>query len=389
MKSNFDFLKGQWEVLGKLGESAERYAYKDPHASIMKLRLLSESIAKSILSSDNIQEAYHTSQIERINTIRKEGLAEPAILDIFDVLRRKGNSAAHQADYETTKEAKNLIELAFKLSIWFYEVYVDWEFIGPEFAEVNESTDETAEQLRQTMEELEKERQLILQLNIIKDQTVSHDVRRKRKEKSQLHVKKYKLSEAQTRVIIDDKLRSVGWTVDTEQLNFKKNKSMPEKNKNMAIAEWGVGRKYADYALFLGLQLVGLIEAKANHRDIPAALESQTKTYARLIAPKEGVTLLPAQGEYKAPFLYATNGRDYLKQLQDQSGIWFWDSRTPYKHAHALEGWHSPEDLRLLLDIDDKEANAKLSEEDITKIGLRYYQQEAVLAAEKDRKSVV
>jgi len=388
MKSNFDFLKGQWEVLGKLGESAERYAYKDPHASIMKLRLLSESIAKSILSSDNIQEAYHTSQVERINTIRKEGLAEPAIIDIFDVLRRIGNSAAHQADYGTTKEAKNLIELAFKLSIWFYEVYVDWEFIGPEFTAVNESTDETAEQLRQTMEELEKEleekeRQLILQLNIIKDQTVTHDVRRKRKEKSQLHVKKYKLSEAQTRVIIDDKLRSVGWTVDTEQLNFKKNKSMPEKNKNMAIAEWSVGRKYADYALFLGLQLVGLIEAKANHRDIPAALESQTKTYARLIAPQKGVSLLPAQGEYKAPFLYATNGRDYLKQLQDQSGIWFWDSRTPYKHAHALEGWHSPEDLRLLLDVDDKEANAKLAEEDITKIGLRYYQQEAVLAAEK------
>lgn len=388
MKSNFDFFEGQWDVLGKLGESAERYAYEDPHAAIMKLRLLGESIAKSILSSDNIQEAYHTSQVERINMIRKEGLAEPEILDIFDVLRRKGNSASHEAAYGTTKEAIGLIELAFKLAIWFYEVYVDWQFASPDFIEVIERTDEDSEQLRQTVEDLEKELaakegQLTQQLNVLSYEAPSHEVRKKRKEKSQLHVKKHKLSEAQTRVIIDDKLRSVGWTVDTEQLNFKKNRTMPEKNTNMAIAEWKVGSKYADYALFIGLKLVGLIEAKANHRDIPAALESQTKTYARLIAPQEGITLLPAYGEYKTPFLYATNGRDYLKQLQDQSGIWFWDSRTPYKHAHALEGWHSPDDLRLLLDVDDTEANAKLAEEDITKFGLRYYQQDAVLAAEK------
>ena len=388
LKSNFAFFEGQWEVLGKLGESAERYAFEDPHASILKLRLLSESIAKAILSSDNIREAYNTSQVDRISTIRKEGLAEPEILDIFDVLRRRGNAASHQAEYGTTKEAILLIELAYKLSIWFYEVYVDWQFIAPVYREVSEPVKDTTEQLHKTIEELEKEiahkeRQLIQQLNVITDETISQGVRKKRKEKSQLHVKKHRLSESQTRVIIDDKLRSVGWTVDTEQLNFKKNRTMPEKNKNMAIAEWKVGSKYADYALFIGLQLVGLIEAKANHRDIPAALESQTKTYARLIVPKEGVTLLPAHGEYKVPFLYATNGRDYLKQLQDQSGIWFWDSRTPYKHAHALEGWHSPDDLRLLLDVDDTEANAKLAEEDITKFGLRYYQQDAVLAVEK------
>ncbi|MER2089066.1 MAG: type I restriction-modification system endonuclease, partial [Sporosarcina sp.] len=388
MESNFAFFEGQWEVLGKLGESAERNVYQDPHISIIKLRLFSETIAKAVLASDNIREAYNTSQVDRINTMRKEELAEPEILDIFDILRRKGNSASHEANYGTTEEAKILLGLAYQLSIWFIEVYVDWEFTAPKYIELLKQVDTTKEQLQQKIEQLEKEievkeKQLVEKLYVITDDTISKDVRVKRKEKSQLHVKKHKLSEAQTRVIIDDKMRSVGWIVDTEQLNFKKNKTMPEKNKNMAIAEWRVGSKYADYALFLGLELVGLIEAKANHRDIPAALESQTKTYARLIAPQEGFTLLPAQGEYKVPFLYATNGRDYLKQLQDQSGIWFWDSRTPYKHAHALEGWHSPEDLRLLLDVDDKEANAKLADEDIAKIGLRYFQQEAVLAAEQ------
>ena len=58
--SNFSFFKGDWEVLAKLGESAERNLYNDPHTSIIKLRLLGESIAKAVLASDNIREAYDT-----------------------------------------------------------------------------------------------------------------------------------------------------------------------------------------------------------------------------------------------------------------------------------------------------------------------------------------
>ena len=50
---------------------------------------------------------------------------------------------------------------------------------------------------------------------------------------------------------------------------------------------------------------------------------------------------MPTTGEYKAPFLYATNGRPYLKQLKDESGIWFWDSRKRLEHSRPLEGWHS------------------------------------------------
>ncbi|MEK3940072.1 DEAD/DEAH box helicase family protein [Bacillus sp. FSL R5-0431] len=80
------------------------------------------------------------------------------------------------------------------------------------------------------------------------------------------------------------------------------------------------------------------------------------------------------------PFLYATNGRPYLRQLHEESGIWFWDSRKPLEHARPLEGWHSPDDLQLLLSQDDKDANKRLEEEGITKFGLRHYQQNAVLA---------
>ena len=62
---------------------------------------------------------------------------------------------------------------------------------------------------------------------------------------------------------------------------------------------------------------------------------------------------------------YATNGRPYLKQLKDESGIWFWDSRKPLEHSRPLEGWHSPADLQMLLEQDDRDADKKLEEESI------------------------
>ena len=39
----------------------------------------------------------------------------------------------------------------------------------------------------------------------------------------------------------------------------------------------------ADYALFIGLQFVGIIEAKAEHKDIPSVIDYQGKDYPRNI----------------------------------------------------------------------------------------------------------
>lgn len=68
-------------------------------------------------------------------------------------------------------------------------------------------------------------------------------------------------SEAETRYLIDEQLRKVGWEADTELLRYSKG-TRPAKGRNIAIAEWptdsAVGnRGYADYALFVGMQMVG------------------------------------------------------------------------------------------------------------------------------------
>ena len=123
--------------------------------------------------------------------------------------------------------------------------------------------------------------------------------------------------------MIDEQLQKVGWEADTETLRYSKG-TRPEKGRNIAIAEWptqsGSGKKgYADYALFLGTQLVAVVEAKATHKDIPSVIDYQCKEYARNIRSADSSYQIGAWGEYKVPFTFAANGRAYLEQYE--SGI--------------------------------------------------------------------
>ena len=63
---------------------------------------------------------------------------------------------------------------------------------------------------------------------------------------------------------------------------------------------------------------------------------------------------------YKVPFVFATNGRPYLKQIETESGIWFQDLRKETNIPLALQGWYSPEDLLAKFKQNVDEADQKL-----------------------------
>ncbi|MEL3972055.1 type I restriction-modification system endonuclease [Rossellomorea oryzaecorticis] len=382
MSSNFSFLRDGWDVLANLGETAEKNVYQDPQVTLMKLRLFGETMTKFVLAAEDIKEAPGTTQVDRINTLRREGLLEVELFDIFDRLRLKGNRASHRANYGETDEAKALTHLAYRLSIWFMEVYVDWNFKAPDYIEPQKlelvNTSKLQEEFEEKIRELEE--QLISVRKKAQEETP--DQKKERKKISKSFVRRQQLTEAETRTIIDEKLRIAGWEADTTTINYYSKGTLPQKNRNMAISEWKVKGGRVDYALFIGKKLVGIIEAKAQKKNIPGILESQTKAYAKNIVQLEDENHISNASDYKVPFLYATNGRPFLRQLQEESGIWFWDSRKPTQHARPLEGWHSPEDLQLLLEQDDANADNRLEHEDITKFGLRHYQQNAVLSVE-------
>ncbi len=200
------------------------------------------------------------------------------------------------------------------------------------------------------------------------------------------------LDEAATRRLIDTQLRAAGWEVDSSSLTESAG-ARPQKGMNRAIAEWHVGpggaaSDRADYVLFVGLEAVAVVEAKRKRKDVSQALQ-QAERYSRGWVSR-GEVVTPVGSPYGAgpeklyiPFLFATNGRPYLKQIAEKSGIWFRDARRAENHGRALEGWYSPEGLVALLKQDIAAANEKLAREPTEYLGLRDYQLRAIRAVEE------
>lgn len=193
------------------------------------------------------------------------------------------------------------------------------------------------------------------------------------------------LTEAETRRLIDKQLRDAGWEADTEVLTFDKG-VRPQKGRNVAIAEWPTdedGKKgFADYVLFKGLTPFAVVEAKRKQTDVFGAIV-QAKRYSRgyQIHGDEQLPHGPWR-KYRVPFLFATNGRPYLRQLETKSGIAFLDVRKPDNHPRALPEWYTPEGLSGLLKQDHDHAHNALRDEPTDYLHLRDYQVAAIKAIE-------
>ena len=89
------------------------------------------------------------------------------------------------------------------------------------------------------------------------------------------------------------------------------------------------------------------------------------------------------------PFLFAANGRPYIRQYEEKSGIWFQDVRKASNAPQALHGWMSPAGLEELLERDIAQGNRRLEAmsadflADKNGLNLREYQLRAVEAAER------
>ena len=386
MKSNFAFLKSHFPVLANFGILAEKYCYSDSNSCIMKLGMIGETIVNLMLTYDKIKIPTDCNAVTKIKILSLQGLLTPDLSDILHALRKARNKAAH-TNYENIKEGQTLLEMAYSLCEWFMQTYGDLQykhckFVMPTEADAQSITDNDDKAAEQKMlEETEK--------IAAAAKAVAADERRKRALTAASQRQK---SEAETRYMIDTQLRKVGWEADTENLRYGKG-IRPQKGKNLAIAEWptlsAAGNKgRADYALFAGEKLVAVIEAKAEHKDIPSVIDYQCKEYAQNIRPEDEKYVITTWGKYKAPFVFATNGRPYLAQLETKSGIWFLDLRESANMPKALRGWISPDGMLKLLESDIEKADKALQTlpydflRDKDGLNLRQYQLNAIQAAE-------
>lgn len=387
MKSNFVFLKDSFPVLANFGELSEKYLYTDSNSCLMKLGMIGETIVNLIFTYDKLPLPYDNTAVNRIDTLYREGLITHDLVDILHALRKKRNLAVHE-NYASVEDGKALIQMAYSLTEWFMQTYGDWNyqskpFVMPSDSAAAVSVDKAAEEAKEDL--------LMDAASKVAAAAPAVSMDDRRKQAGKAAGRRFK-SEAETRYLIDEQLRKVGWEVDTEKLRYSKG-TRPAKGHNIAIAEWPtdstVGNKgYVDYALFVGTQLVATVEAKAIHKDIPSVIDYQCKDYSRNIRAADAQYQIGSWGKFKVPFTFATNGRPYLEQYDTKSGVWFLDLRQPDNVPKAMKGWMSPTGMmeQLEKDIQAKDQALKAMPYDLLRdkdgLNLREYQLKAIHAAE-------
>lgn len=412
---NFAFLKVHDLQLVRLGSQAEQYFRDDPNTCLIKLRQFGELLAQLIAASAGLYEDPGESQLDLLRRLDSRGAVGGQALDLFHELRKAGNRATHSLTGEHRTALSNL-KYARTLGVWFHRTYgkkPDFKagpFVPPADpaqdtaalkeeleklraeVEAQRSSTEAAiasateeAELRELAEELLREAEARAEETQAKLASIQAETTAAPRQEVQEVIASAQaagfhldLDERETRRLIDEQLRAAGWEVDTEEIRYSRG-VRPQKGRYLAIAEWPTESGPADYALFAGLKVIGVVEAKRKSKDVAGAVE-QGKRYSKGFQLHGDAAFIGGPwGEYRVPFVFATNGREFLEQLRTKSGIWFCDVRRPQNLSRPLKNWYSPGDLIDTLSQDIEEAHRKLAEESFEyNFHLRPYQKKAI-----------
>ena len=387
MASNFAFLHDKFPEFEKLAELAESYCRSDSHSCLLKIGLLCEGMVKVMFATDRISLPERTDAAERIDILSRRGLLPQNVSAAFHLVRKVRNKAAHEGLSLPENQTLYYLQIVHSLCGWFYQTYGDERYQHAAFVAPAEPSAATP---APTTEAADEKLMARAESRAAEAPAAPEAQRRERAERASS--RRY-ISEAETRLLIDEQLRKVGWEADTETLRYSKG-TRPAPGRNIAIAEWPTDSPtgthgFADYALFIGMKLVAVIEAKAAHKAIPSVLDQQCKEYAAHIRAEDQPHVIGEWRGYRVPFIFAANGRPYIKQWEEQSGIWFQDLREASNAPQALHGWMSPTGMEELLARDIADGNRRLSElprdflTDKDGLNLREYQLRAIQAAEE------
>ncbi|WP_434288837.1 type I restriction-modification system endonuclease [Celeribacter sp. SCSIO 80788] len=424
VQSNFEFLDQLDGELANLGRLAESYFQEDPSTSLIKLRQFSERLARrhAVLMGVDLVDA--DTQVDLLRRLKYDRAAPDRVLDVLHHIRKLGNAAVHEGQGDH-RQALACMKMSVQLGVWHFRAstkdrdFSPGPFVPPRLPQ--STTEELTKELerlrrerddaltaaqkaqeqrkqalldaesaearhqrelseRQTWEALAQEADKELQELAARVQLQTAAQKMEFVQASNAAVGAIDLDEQSTRELIDQQLRDRGWEADSSELRYGKG-VRPAKGKNLAIAEWPTQSGPADYALFVGEICVAIVEAKRYRKNVSAAID-QAERYSRGI---QGVGNNEKwNDEFIVPFVFATNGRPYLKQLETESGIWFRDVRLPQNLRRALMGWFSPDELVSMLEVEKDKAQAALEARSFDfGFQLRPYQKAAIQEVEK------
>lgn len=318
--SNFKFLNKKWPSLAKLGRQAENYIHIDNNASMLKMRMFGEQMIDCVLAALRIEIDKFATQDDKIKLLRNTGI-NAAIPDLFDIVRRYGNKANHQA-YENKKDAIECLVSMYKVAAWFYIKVTKDTSIKPLTYKMPKVT--TIEPKEYKIQDYVKEKEEIKKEHIKEVNEVKEEVKVATETEADKKLEKeveetLELNEADTRKkLIDIMLRDAGWDINNKEL-VKLEFSLKDHKELGKIGK-------VDYVLFDKKgKPIAVIEAKKTSVD-PIIGRQQAVEYANTI-----------ERDYKVrPIIFYTNGYE----------IWMWDDK--FNEPRQIWGFYTLNDLEEL-----------------------------------------
>ena len=286
--SNFKFLLSDpgFVPFAEVAMAAEKILHIDPAACILNCRRSMEFAVKWMYSVDKELEMPYQDNLQSLMT-REEfrEIVGPDIWQRMDLIRKKGNTAAH--------DSRKISEAAAMLCLENLHIFLDFvaycyadEYTENKFdpALVPKEIATSAAPPRNDTVDVD------LQKLIEENRKLKEQLTARRTEQQQTYVPKpLDISEYETRKFyIDAMLEDAGWTEGTDWLNEVELPGMPNKSE--------VG--YADYVLYDDAHKpLAVIEAKRTCVDVSKG-RHQAELYAGLLEKKYG----------RKPAIFLTNG---------------------------------------------------------------------------------
>ena len=284
---NFGYLLTHEALLVSYGAAAGASVYTNPNTAMVKCRQFGEALTARAFIQFGVPKM-PGKQFQRLKILSNHGFVPARVHRWFDSVRRVGNQAVHH-DHAAQRDALLLVRACYKLGAWFHETATGRRDappfvppqppdtgppsgVAPELGQLLEryraaaaaavrQAVETQADLRKLVTELAgKVADLQQQLTTRAERATRIDAALRDLYVEQAAVASHpRLTEAQTRRIIDRMLAAAGWVVqDRADTNV-------HAAQGVAAREVPTTDGHADYLLYVDATLVGAIEAKGGN----------------------------------------------------------------------------------------------------------------------------
>lgn len=129
--SVFKYLEKEYPELYSLAIDIDKLVFIEPHTVIVKSRIYIEKLSEEIARLEGLNNLNIVSLVDILNSLRRHGVLDNDIGEYFYQVRKIGNKAVHEEVETELLLALNIHNYIYKITCWFIETYIDYNFKSP------------------------------------------------------------------------------------------------------------------------------------------------------------------------------------------------------------------------------------------------------------------